>query len=70
MFLCLPLSSFVLFTLHFQIESKLQFITAKLEPGTKIHLIGHSFGAYIALKLFEKGKIFIFQNIAAYFIMY
>ena len=40
----------------FQIESKLQFITSKLEPGTKIHLIGHSFGAYIALKLFEKGR--------------
>ncbi|XP_063694888.1 lipid droplet-associated hydrolase-like [Bolinopsis microptera] len=44
-----------IFNVRDQIESKLQFITAKLEPGTKIHLIGHSFGAYIALKLFEKG---------------
>ena len=40
-----------------QVESKLQFVTSKLKPDSRLFLVGHSFGAYIALKLLEKGKI-------------
>jgi len=43
-----------LYNLEGQIEHKAEFINRFVPPGTKIHLIGHSVGCYIILKMLKK----------------
>lgn len=46
-----------IFNLQGQYDQKVEFIQKYTKPTTKIHLLGHSVGAWITLKMFKDDRI-------------